>query len=114
LGVQVPPEEPFFLGEKLPFFVYVIYSIHSNKKYIGQTIDLKKRLIQHNDPDNQFSLFTKRFKGPWELIYSEVLNSRLEATTREKYLKSGSGRRFLAKILQLAVNLPAEKDSISN
>jgi len=91
----------------LSFFVYVIHSVHSNKKYIGQTNDLKKRIIQHNDPDNKSSLFTKRYQGPWELIYSEELQSRSEATIREKYLKSGSGRRFLLKVLQMAVNPPA-------
>jgi putative endonuclease len=92
----------------LPFFVYVIQSQTSRKKYIGQTCDLKKRIIQHNDPENKFSLFTKRFKGPWVLIYSEEYQCRSETLTRERYLKSGSGRRFLTKVLQMAVNPPVE------
>jgi putative endonuclease len=111
LGVQVPPEEPLLFEGKLLFFVYVIYSTNANKSYIGQTDDLKKRILQHNDPSNKFSLYTKRFKGPWELLYSEKLNSRSEALIREKYLKSGAGRRFLAKTLRMAVDPPAGKDS---
>jgi putative endonuclease len=86
----------------------VIHSKISNKTYIGQTDNLKIRILQHNDPGNKFSLYTKRFKGPWELIYSEELKSRSEALSRERYLKSGSGRRFLAKIQRMAVNPPGE------
>ena len=96
----------------MSFFVYVIQSKSSRKKYIGQTCDLKKRIIQHNDPENKFSLFTKRFKGPWELIYSEELENRSDAMVREKFFKTGSGRRFLAKALQMAVHPPAGKDSV--
>lgn len=99
------------MREKLSFFVYVIHSVCSNKTYIGQTCDLEKRIIQHNDPDNKSSLFTKRYKGPWELVYSEEFKSRSEAVLREQYFKSGAGRRFLAKALRMAVNPPAGKDS---
>jgi putative endonuclease len=90
----------------------VIYSSNANKSYIGQTSDLKKRIPQHNDPDNKFSFYTKRFKGPWELVYSEELKSRSEALSREKYLKSGSGRRFLNKVLRMAVNPPAVMNTL--
>jgi putative endonuclease len=95
----------------LSFFVYVIQSQSSRKKYIGQTCDLKKRIMQHNDPENKFSLFTKRCKGPWVLIYSEEYQSRSETLTRERYLKSSSGRRFLIKVLRMAVNPPAGNGS---
>jgi putative endonuclease len=88
---------------ELPFFVYVIYSETSHKTYIGQTDNLKKRINQHNDPQNRFSLFTKRNKGPWVLVYSEEFVSRKAAMSREHYFKSGSGRRFLAKVLQMDV-----------
>jgi putative endonuclease len=91
----------------LPFYVYVIHSEISNKTYVGQTSNLKNRILQHNDPENRFSHFTKRYKGPWTLIYSEEFTSRKEAITREKYFKSGSGRRLLAKVQQMAVNPPA-------
>jgi hypothetical protein len=65
--IQVPPEEPFFQREKLSFFVYVIHSKISNKTYIGQTDNLKKRILQHNDPENKFSYFTKRYNDPENL-----------------------------------------------
>lgn len=92
----------------MSFYVYVVHSIISNKTYIGQTDDLSKRIRQHNDPANTFSLFTKRYKGPWRLIHSEEFRSRAEAVARENYFKSGSGRRYLAKVLRMAVHTPAE------
>jgi putative endonuclease len=98
----------------LSFFVYVIQSDCSQKTYIGQTGDLEKRIIQHNDPDNKSSLFTKRYKGPWRLVHSEEFESRSKAVAREQYFKSGSGRRYLKKVLQMAVNPPAGKDSVNS
>ena len=38
--------------------------------------------------------------GPWKLIYYEAYTEEADALGRERYLKSGGGRRFLR--LQLA------------
>ena len=77
------------------FYVYVIKSLSSDKIYIGQTSDLDKRLKQHNDPDNDFSKYTKHNQGPWELKYKEENETRLVALQGEKFLKGGRGRNFL-------------------
>ena len=34
-------------------------------------------------------------RGPWQLIYYEAYLNRADALGREKYLKSGDGRKFL-------------------
>jgi len=34
-------------------------------------------------------------RGPWKLIYYEAYLEQADALGREKYLKSGFGRRFL-------------------
>jgi len=39
--------------------------------------------------------FATSFRGPWKLIYYEAYLERDDALGRERYLKSGSGRRFL-------------------
>ena len=36
-----------------------------------------------------------RTAGPWKLIYYESYLEQADALGREKYLKSGAGRRFL-------------------
>ncbi|PYM01330.1 MAG: hypothetical protein DMF13_08100 [Verrucomicrobia bacterium] len=48
---------------------------------------------------------TRRFicdqsRGPWKLIYYEAYTEREDAEGREKYLKSGAGRRFLRSQLR--------------
>jgi putative endonuclease len=78
------------------FFVYVIQSHSTGKVYIGQTSDLRTRLQQHNDPGYRVTLFTKRNPGPWKLVHQEEFATRAEAMKRERQLKSGGVRRWLA------------------
>jgi putative endonuclease len=77
------------------FSVYVIKSQLTCKIYIGQTNNLHKRIIQHNDPNCHLSLYTKYNKGPWKLVYNESFSSRKEAMIRERQLKSSRGRSFI-------------------
>ena len=75
------------------FYVYTLYSSKFNKIYVGQTIDLEKRLNEHN---SGLSNYTKRFM-PWKIIYTEKFETRTEAIKREKQLKSQKGREFVWK-----------------
>ena len=77
------------------FIVYVLKSESTDKKYIGQTADMNRRLFQHNDSSNNFSEYTKKNKGPWKLVYKEEYESRQEAMKREKQLKGYRGRQFI-------------------
>jgi putative endonuclease len=75
---------------------YVIYAIKSSfdhRIYVGFTIDLEKRIKEHNQGRTKS---TKGFR-PWVLIYYETAETRTEAREREKYLKSGCGKEFLKK-----------------
>lgn len=79
------------------YFVYIIESIQNGKQYVGYTPDNPhNRLLKHNNGE---VLFTKK-QLPWKLIYYEAYLNRKDATGREKFLKSGSGRRFLKKQLK--------------
>lgn len=77
-------------------YVYVLRSIKSDKWYIGCTNDLRKRFSEHM---NNKSTYTKG-KGPFEIIYYEASRNKLDGFAREKYLKSGMGRRFLKNRLK--------------
>src|SRR5262249_33844451 len=59
--------------------------------YIGFSTNLRARLRQHQDGE---SLATKS-RRPWNLIYYEAYTEREDGEGREKFLKSGAGRRFL-------------------
>ena len=76
-------------------FVYIIKNKQSNSLYIGRTANLKKRLVEHNRGE---SFYTKRYKN-WKLVYAEMYLNKFDALGREKFLKSGSGRKFLKKQL---------------
>ena len=76
--------------------VYVLRSLKTNRRYVGLTNDLERRIEEHN---NGKSRSTKGFL-PWKLIHFEKFENRIEARKREKYLKSGIGRAYLDKILK--------------
>jgi putative endonuclease len=76
----------------MKYCVYILKSLSSGVHYTGQTEDLGKRLLEHNE--GILGKFTKN-RGPWKLIYSEVFDTRKEAMAREKYFKTGVGRDFL-------------------
>jgi putative endonuclease len=75
------------------YFVYGISSEVANKFYVGMSADPQIRLKQHNAGHSQF---TKGF-CPWKLVYSEFVGTREEARIREKYFKTGAGRKYWTK-----------------
>jgi len=75
-------------------FVYAISSTHHNYIYVGMTQDIEARIKRHNDGRER----TTRFYKPFELIYSEVCETRTIARIREKYWKSGTGKEQLRKL----------------
>lgn len=75
------------------YVVYSIYNRQSKKVYIGQTIDIEKRIKEHND--HAYKGYTARFQGEWKLIYTESVSTRAEALMREKQLKSYKGREYI-------------------
>ncbi|MFM9966665.1 MAG: GIY-YIG nuclease family protein [Planctomycetaceae bacterium] len=81
--------------ETNPFWVYVLVSETTGRRYIGQTQDLNRRLTEHNNPEHNLRKFTSRNVGPWRLVYSEKHATRAEAMQRERWLKSGAGRAWL-------------------
>jgi predicted GIY-YIG superfamily endonuclease len=52
------------------FWVYVLCSQTTGKRYTGQTEDLDRRVAEHNSTEHNPSKFTSRHAGPWVLIHS--------------------------------------------
>ncbi|MBU1164106.1 GIY-YIG nuclease family protein [Patescibacteria group bacterium] len=73
------------------YYVYVLLSLKDNKFYTGYTNDLKNRKKQH---DNGL-VFSTKTRRPLQLIYYEVCYNKQDAKAREKYLKSGMGKRYI-------------------
>ena len=82
------------------YYVYLLQSQIDQTWYIGYTNDLDNRITEHNEGK---SYYTKR-KIPWKLIYYEASFDKYDAIAREKYLKTGMGRRYLNNRLKNQLN----------
>jgi putative endonuclease len=78
------------------FYTYVLRSEKNNKLYTGSTKDLRRRLAEHQSGKSTYT----RNRGPFVLIYYEAGLSEGDARAREKYLKSGMGKRYLKNRLK--------------
>jgi putative endonuclease len=76
--------------------MYHVYIIESQKDfgwYIGFTSDLRRRFEEHNQHKN----ISTSSRGSFKLIYYEAYLDKRDTLGREKFLKSGAGRKFLKK-----------------
>jgi putative endonuclease len=77
------------------YYVYVLLDKNQNF-YIGYTKELEKRLREHKNG----LVFATKLKLPITLIYYEACLNKYDATKREKYFKSGPGRKFVKNRLR--------------
>ena len=83
------------------WYTYVLRSLKDGKTYTGSTNDLRKRFKQHNDG------LTSSTKGrrPFKLIYYEMCMNEHDARSRELFLKSGMGKRYMKNRLKRFLSL---------
>ncbi len=72
------------------FKVYVLMA-KSGATYVGQSGNLENRIKKHN----RHSSKATRLEEDWRVVYEESFPSRAMALKREKFLKTGDGRRVL-------------------
>ena len=78
------------------YIVYVLKSLKNKKRYVGfSSKNISKRLDWHRWG---LTSWTKQ-NGPFRLIYLENYDSIDFAQKRERFLKTGKGRRVLQNIL---------------
>jgi putative endonuclease len=73
------------------YITYIIFSQKLNKFYTGQTIDLKRRIEEHNRGKTPFMASGM----PWQIIFTKEFNSRRESLKLEKFIKKRGAERFL-------------------
>jgi len=71
-------------------YVYVLRSVRDSGFYIGYSANLR-RFSKHVTGGS----FATSHRGSWKLIYYEAYLERDDTLARERYLKSGSGRKFV-------------------
>lgn len=75
------------------YHIYVLQSEKHGKRYVGQTRkSVEERLFEHNSGRTKWT----HANGPFFILYTEEYETRSEAMQREKFLKSGQGRKRLS------------------
>ena len=72
-------------------FTYVVHSEAANRFYTGYTADLRKRLGEHQRGRVRWT--ASRLPIRW--VYYEACLNQEDALRRERFLKSGKGKRYL-------------------
>ena len=78
------------------YYVYTLLSLKDGKLYTGFTDSLKRRIKEHNRGEEP----STKHRRPFKLIYCEVCIDKKDAIARERYLKTGMGKKYLGTRLK--------------
>ncbi len=90
-------------------YTYILKSKKDGKMYTGLTSDLRKRFKEHNEG----LVPSTKNRGPFKIIYYEACVNRQDAASREIFLKTGMGKRYIKNRLKRFLSLTAQRDSAS-
>jgi len=83
------------------FYTYLLLSQKDGQFYTGSTQDLQKRFKAHSTGQ----MISTKNRGPFKLIYYEACLNEQDARVRERYLKTGMGKRYLKNCLKRFLTL---------
>ena len=75
------------------YHVYILQSLKDKKTYTGFSKDVIQRLKVHNSG----SVKATKQRRPLKILYTEECETLKETKKRERYWKSGAGRKKLKK-----------------
>ena len=78
------------------YYIYVLQSMRDMEFYTGFTQGLKLRFEQHN----KGVVESTKNRSPFEIVYYEACKSKIDASKREKYLKTYHGKMYLKRRLK--------------
>lgn len=81
----------------MPHFLYILHSKLTNAYYTGETHNVEKRILKHNNHSYQNS-FTKT-TDDWELIMVFECIDRSESLYLESFIKRMKSKVFIEKII---------------
>jgi putative endonuclease len=73
------------------YYVYVLQSLKDQRTYVGYSDNVERRIEEHNSGRSKAT----KHRRPFKLLFIEKFRTAAEAKQREKYWKSGGGRRKL-------------------
>ena len=93
-GLRGRSAKPLFIGSNpidasnfptfIMFYVYILLSLKDNKRYIGMTSDIERRILEHNSG----LVKSTKHRRPLKLIHSEQFENKSDALCFEKKIKS--------------------------
>ena len=82
-------------------YTYVLLSERDGRFYTGSTSDLRARFRDHNAG----RIRSTAYRRPLKLIYYEACAHLADARRRERFLKTGKGKRYLNNRLKESLNM---------
>jgi putative endonuclease len=79
----------------MSYSVYILYSAHTGKFYVGYTADVEKRLKEHLNPIQP--KYTSRVDD-WEIYLVIKCNSKTHAIKLERYIKKMKSSVFIQSL----------------
>ena len=79
----------------LMYFVYILKSRNFDRYYTGHSADINKRIAEHN----RGKVKATKAYVPWEIVYSEIFNTKSEAFNREMQIKKYKSGEAFHKLL---------------
>jgi putative endonuclease len=93
-------------------YVYILYSVSLDKYYVGETLDLDKRIKEHNS-SFYAKAFTKQVTD-WKLFYSIECENRSEARNIEAHIKKMKSKTYIQNLKKYSEITKRLKQKYSN
>ena len=77
------------------FYTYILYSISSDKYYIGSTENPEERLKKHQNKNKGFT----NQADDWEFVYQKSFETKNEAILHENQIKKWKSRKMIIKLI---------------
>ena len=72
-------------------FAYILFSEIRSRYYVGQALNIEKRLDKHN----QGRVKSTKFGIPWKLVLQIEVENRSKAILLERKIKKRGAKRYL-------------------
>ena len=80
-----------FFAIRMPFYVYILYSLGSDRYYVGETEDVNTRLDSHVRGISRYTSIA----SDWRVVYTECFKFRSEAIKQENEIKRKKSRNYI-------------------
>jgi putative endonuclease len=77
------------------YFIYIIYSTQLDRYYVGHTNNLEERVRKHNTNHKGYTGVV----GDWQVVYSEIYQTKSAAYKREREVKKWKKRNQIERLI---------------